>query len=343
MNYYNEIEPFAVKWLKNLIADGLIPEGDVDERSIKDVKGTDLKGYTQCHFFAGIGGWSRALELAGWDSTRPVWTGSCPCQSLSVAGLGKGHEDERHLWPEFARLICECEPSTVFGEQVASKLGREWLAGVRLDLEEMGYVVGAADLCAAGVGAPHIRQRLWWVADSNEGGRAGECRSRKERTTEYCDAGFWSNSIWWPCRDGKWRRVPGRLAIPEGQRLQEPGCTPEAPGGIGGISDTELQDEWRGIQGQRESDCKMEQQEQEQRFIRDGSSIQHAGYDRLEVEPDFQFIFNGVSEGMGLFSNADKENFPLSPGRENRVGILRGAGNAIVPQVAAQFIRAFMS
>ncbi|KKK66801.1 hypothetical protein LCGC14_2960470, partial [marine sediment metagenome] len=76
-----------------------------------------------------------------------------------------GHADERHLWPAFYDLIAECRPPVVLGEQVASKDGREWLAGVRADLEALGYAVGAADLCAACVGAPHIRQRLWWVAN----------------------------------------------------------------------------------------------------------------------------------------------------------------------------------
>jgi DNA (cytosine-5)-methyltransferase 1 len=164
--YYNEFEPFAAQWLRELMADGLIAQGEVDERSILDVRPADLRGYDQCHFFAGIGGWSYALRLAGWPDDRPVWTGSCPCQPLSSAGKQKGHADERHIWPAFYELIAECRPSTVFGEQVASKDGREWLAGVRADLEDARYAVGAADLCAAGVGAPHIRQRLFWVAQS---------------------------------------------------------------------------------------------------------------------------------------------------------------------------------
>jgi DNA (cytosine-5)-methyltransferase 1 len=157
------------QWLRELIADGLIAQGEVDERSILDVRPADLAGFDQCHFFAGIGGWSYALRLAGWPDDRPVWTGSCPCQPLSSAGKQKGHADERHIWPAFYELIAECRPSTVFGEQVASKDGREWLAGVRADLEDARYAVGAADLCAAGVGAPHIRQRLFWVADAQRG------------------------------------------------------------------------------------------------------------------------------------------------------------------------------
>ena len=164
--YYNEIEPYCAQWLRNLIGAGLIAPGEVDERSIVDVRGDDLRSFTQCHFFAGIAGWSYALRLAGWEDDRPVWTGSCPCQPLSSAGQRKGHADERHLWPAFHRLIAERRPATVFGEQVASKDGREWLAGVRADLEVLGYACGAADLCAAGVSAPHIRQRLFWMADS---------------------------------------------------------------------------------------------------------------------------------------------------------------------------------
>lgn len=152
----------------------LIAEGEVDERSITDVQPNDLRGFTQCHFFAGIGGWSYALRLAGWSDDRAVWTGSCPCQPLSCAGQRKGHADQRHLWPAFYRLIAECRPTACFGEQVASPDGREWLAGVRADLEALGYACGAADLCAAGVGAPHARQRIYWGANAMRTERWGD-------------------------------------------------------------------------------------------------------------------------------------------------------------------------
>jgi DNA (cytosine-5)-methyltransferase 1 len=166
--YYNEIDPFAAQWLRTLITQGHLPRGDVDERSIADVRPDDLRPYTQCHFFAGIGVWAYALRLAGWDDDRPVWTGSCPCQPFSAAGKGAGFADERHLWPAWFHLIEHAKPRgvPVFGEQVASKDGLAWLDLVHSDMEGADHTVRTIDLCAAGVGAPHIRQRLWFVADS---------------------------------------------------------------------------------------------------------------------------------------------------------------------------------
>lgn len=173
--YYNEIEPYAAQWLRNLIAKGLIADGEVDTRSIVDVSPDELRGFTQCHFFAGIGGWPHALRLAGWPDDRPVWTGSCPCQPFSVAGKGAGIDDPRHLWPHFHRLISAVRPPVVMGEQVAGAAGYGWLDGVRADLEREGYASRGVDLPALAVNAPHIRQRLYWVAcdmaHANEGGR----------------------------------------------------------------------------------------------------------------------------------------------------------------------------
>lgn len=245
--YYNEIDPFAAQWLRELIKAKLIADGVVDERSITEVEPSDLKGFNQCHFFAGIGVWSYALRKARWPDDRKVWTGSCPCQPFSTAGQGTGFDDERHLWPTFYKLIDECKPPIVFGEQVASKAGLEWIDLVQTDLEASDYSFGAADLCAAGVGAPHVRQRLYWVANSNGtqretvgvssgiqkdpnsiGWSSGSSELEKRLQSSGDSIGyikewsqknesFWGDSDWLFCRDGKWRSVePGTFPLADG-------------------------------------------------------------------------------------------------------------------------------
>lgn len=171
--YYNEIDPYAAQWLRNLIAAGHIAPGDVDERSITEVHPDDLRGYKQCHFFAGIGGWSYALRLAGWPDDRPVWTGSCPCQPFSSAarGRGAGFDSERHVWPDWKSLIVACKPCVIFGEQVASAV--DWLDVVCDDMEAMGYTVGAAVLPAASVGADHARARIYFTCHTNSLRKSG--------------------------------------------------------------------------------------------------------------------------------------------------------------------------
>lgn len=203
MNYYNEFDPHAAAWLQGLIDENLIPPGHVDTRSITEISPSDLHGYTQCHFFAGIGGWPLALQLAGVPATRPLWSGSCPCQPFSVAGEGKGIEDERHLWPVFFELIRACNPPLVFGEQVAGAavLGSSakpsqrsagkavqpvWLDGVFADLESAGYACGSAVMAACSVSAPHIRQRCWWgavrLADTEDPNGWRELESERARS-----------------------------------------------------------------------------------------------------------------------------------------------------------------
>ena len=256
--YYNEFDPFAAAWLRELIKDGLIAEGVVDERSITDVQPEDLKGFTQCHFFAGIGGWSLAARLAGWADDRPMWTGSPPCQPFSTAGKRKGQDDERHLWPVFFNLIRECRPSVVFGEQVAAAIRTGWFDDLQTDMEAEGYATAMAVLPACSVGAPHKRDRLWTVAElvanADNSGLPGHGRPRqkplqkgRQRALRHsAENSFWSGQRIY-CRDGKHRDIPTEPAL-----------------------------------------------------------------------------------------------FPLANGVSNRVGILRGAGNAIVPQVAAEVIGSYM-
>ena len=293
--YYNDTDPFVCDWLAELMRDGLISGGDIDRRSITDIDPTDLDGYARCHFFAGIGGWDLALQMAGWPDDIEVWTGSCPCQPFSSAGKRLGTDDERHLWPAFSALIAERRPATVFGEQVASSDGRAWLAGVFADLEAMGYRAAGADLCAAGVAAPHRRQRLWWVADtigesnggqSRDGVRKASSTSREARKRQRIGSHHWagggdSGGLGNTNRAG-FREHRGAVAVGPKQ------SSPELRGGIGHVR------------------C----EEPERTVLR-----------RAPAEPSL---------------------FPVAHGVSNRVGIMRGAGNAIVPQVAAEFVAAYM-
>ena len=183
--YYNENDPKTAAWLRELIKAKLIADGEVDTRSIVDVQSADLARFAQCHFFAGIGGWSYALRLAGWADDRAVWTGSCPCQPWSDAnvweGGGQGDADPRHLWPAWFQLIEVARPPVVFGEQVAAAVRRGWLDEVFGDLERVDYACGPIGLPASSVGADHGRRRIWWVADANgarwEGHQSVECVS----------------------------------------------------------------------------------------------------------------------------------------------------------------------
>ncbi len=215
--YYNEFNPIAASALRQLIKDGIIADGEVDTRSITEVTPNDVKGYTQCHFFAGIGGWSIALRRRGWDDNRPVWTGSCPCQPFSTAGSKKGKQDARHLWPIWFNIIKECRPTIVFGEQVEKAISYGWLDEVATHLENKEYAVAATILGADAVEGDHERRRLWFVAqspqydDTRESGKFQEAHERKasegqkERLSEFSGS---SGTKFVALDDGYRRRIP---------------------------------------------------------------------------------------------------------------------------------------
>lgn len=331
--YYNENNPQAAAWLRELIKAGHIADGDVDERSITEVDAVDVSGYTQCHFFAGIGGWSYALRLAGWPDDKPVWTGSCPCQPFSTAGKRRGFADERHLWPNFFRLISQCRPATVFGEQVASKDGLAWLDTVCADLERADYACGAVDTCASGFGAPHIRQRLYWVANTVNNGTGRKCG-----------------------------HGAGEKGTPQGGRaensgLAEAGNSGTAHGVAHADSDGCGSRQWNDTPARygnttsaKSNACRMADADNTRPQGRNGNAEcanQCApGQNCMVVRP-------GPTNGHwrdadwlycrdGKWRPVEPSTFPLAHGLPARVVRLRGYGNAIVPQVAAAFVSAFM-
>jgi DNA (cytosine-5)-methyltransferase 1 len=218
--YYNEFDPFAAAWLRELIKAGHIAPGDVDERSIVDVRPSDIAGYTQCHFFAGIGVWSHALRSDGWPDDRPVWTGSCPCQPFSRANTvygRRGRDDERHLWPHWKRLIEVVKPSIVFGEQVTDAIAGGWLDEVFDDMESLGYACAASALPALSVGAPQERLRLWFVCHSDEErqqgiGLAEAVDGKDARVGAWGEVAGTGN----PYRGKRWLTKPGLRLLADG-------------------------------------------------------------------------------------------------------------------------------
>lgn len=290
MNYYNEFDPFAAAWLRNLITDGLIPQGDVDDRDIRDVDPKDLKGYTQCHFFSGIAGWSLALQLAGWPDDRPVWTGSPPCQPFSAIGNQLGTEDERHLWPTFFNLVSECRPPVLFGEQVASAIGHGWLDDLCADLEAEGYAAGAVVLPACSVGALHKRDRIFFLADRY-------------------DARQQSGSRGWG-----------------GKGKPEEGYNTWRSGSLGAVGDAQ-RPRLEGHQGH-------EYRGDQPGWVKAKScgSIAEAGLQSVTC-----------LDGKRRLIPVESEIQPMVDGLPNHMDLIRGAGNAIVPQVAAEVIRAYMA
>ena len=322
MNYYNEIDPHAAAWLRNLISKNLIPAGVVDERSITKIKPDELKQYTQCHFFAGIGGWPLALDLAGWEPSRKVWTGSCPCQPFSSAGNQLGTADERHLWPAFANLIRECRPPVVFGEQVASKAGRGWLSGVLSDLENMGYAGAGADLCAAGVGAPHIRQRIYWggIKWGEPVVFASDCKCGCGE--DECEGDCGCDLVCARC-GGEYAECGCPGPTQEGYDYDERGGILYARG-LGNSEHAGLEGHGRAEDARKESGR-----------IGTGENRPSPAPSVSTPWDDYEAAYFAGGEARRIQRGA----LPLADGIPARVVKLRGYGNAIVPKLAAEFIR----
>lgn len=328
MNYYNDNDPTVCEWIRELIEEGLVPDGEVDCRSIEEVQPEDLRGFDQCHFFAGILGWPYALQLAGIPDDYELWTASCPCQPLSVAGKRRGEKDSRHLWPAFCRLIRECKPAIVFGEQVDSKDGLEWLAGISLDLEDGGYAVALASLNAAGVNAPHIRQRLYWMAVSSRIGRGGGSDGNASERSGQVQT------------EGRIALGNGRLGNSDRKQTDAPvarqsvSCERRLLGDGVAVTDNARS---QGRQGAILQECAR------QWAVGEGSTwhlCKDGKHRRIPKEPQTQSSILGVVDGLsgGVEPRGEESLFPLAEAQEARVMMLRGYGNAIVPQLAALFI-----
>ncbi|WP_415442275.1 DNA cytosine methyltransferase [Acetobacter okinawensis] len=404
--YYNEWDKPTAAWISALGAGCHLPSGHVDTRSIRDVRPSDLSEYDQCHFFAGIGGWPLALQLAGYGQL-PCWTGSPPCQPFSVAGQQRGSGDERHLAPVWLDLIKECRPPILFGEQVADAIRHGWLDDLFDALEECGYACGAAVLPACSVGAPHIRKRLFFgavrVADSVPAGRpewrsqSGERQAPRRRGISGMANSDQIQRRRWP--DSKECDADRTQAgWDESDRLSEPDMSVER------MADTERRASERHRYEVDGAPGSVQSASRKQRFwpaVGDDVTVERVAFSACEQHDrsgsigarwgaehsdsgaafrlahtddprpqrrpgmpecaDEQPIGPGSLESRstdphnsfwsgadwlgcrdGKFRPVEPGTQPLANGLPARVGRLRGYGNAIVPQVAAIFIKEFL-
>lgn len=359
--FYNEPDPYAAAWLRNLIAAGHIAPGIVDERPIQEIEAWELAGFVQCHFFAGIGVWSHALRRAGWPDDQPIWTGSCPCQPFSAAGQRKGISDERHLWPTWFKLIDQCKPPIVVGEQVASKDGLDWLDLVSTDLEASDYAFAAADLCAAGFSGAHLRQRLYFVGVADD--ESQRCDGIENSTGQRGWNGAENICATSGLADDDDARLEGRDRMPKCRDQ----CTAGALGMVGRLADAKC-DGWGQHQPGRQEDPRIavrgrgeisgnspnglehtdmsgqhgraSSREQSLRNIGDGANKISDSGDQRQIASrwlDADWLLCRNPTGEPSWRPVEPGTFPLAHGVATRVGKLRAYGNGLDAETATNF------
>ena len=359
--YYNEFDPNAAAWLRELIKNGLIADGEVDERSITDVQADELRGFTQHHFFAGIGGWSYALRIAGVPDSYPVWTASLPCQPFSAAGLGKGKGDERHLLPHFLELVRQCQPDRIFGEQVEGAIRHGWLDDLQTTMEAEDYTVGHCVLGAHSVNAPHQRQRLYWVANSMCGrqqgqGELGQSLHPAQDKNREVNRTVNVSNISDGDKSGRMgdtehnghlaSEIKGSNGAPVLSIEERTDSTSESKGtgssriisSVIGMGDAESNKEHtepeRGLHPESGN-------ERDSSLFADIEWLYCRDNKYRPIKSGLKPLVDGIPRGM-VRSGDNGEPINANETQEARSMRLKGYGNAIVPQVAATFIKAFM-
>jgi len=257
--------------------------------------------------------------------TVDLLTGGFPCQPYSLAGERRGNEDDRALWPQMLRVISEARPAWVLGENVPGIITLA-LDGVLADLEAQGYACETLCIPACGVDAWHRRERVWIVAHADKGdcgtGRHGwqypagqgphnESARPDEGAEPMADTTGGEN-------DGRERRD-----VAEASGCGRRGNASADSGG----QDVALSD---GINGRSGTGRK------------NGAETRHAG----QAIPDTG-RGNGEGPGAVICGRSESARWITEPdvgrvahGIPNRVDRLKGLGNAIVPQVAAEIIAA---
>jgi DNA (cytosine-5)-methyltransferase 1 len=298
--------------------------GVVDRRSIDDVQPEDLRGFVHCHFFAGIGGWALAAELARWPADLPLWTASCPCQPFSGAGRREGVNDPRHKWPSLYRLVRACRPPRLVGEQVARKDGYGWLDGVRADLGRENYASRGLDITASAMDSPQERQRVWWAALDVAGG-AGERRGEQQ-----------------PIRGPEGRTAPAGHDARERRRRWASALGSTEGGRLAlGQQQDRLGRDAAGRRDAPRADVPNGSWWADHRWI-----DCHDGKARRIAEPGSPLLVTGISGQVAVLRTGEIVRAEEAEGQEvrwvKRVAAWKGLGNAINPLLGAQVLGALL-
>jgi len=332
--------------------------------------------------FSGIGGFDLAAEWMGWENIfhcewhefgqqilKHYWpkaisyeditktdfsihrgkidilTGGFPCQPYSSAGKRLGKEDDRHLWPEMLRAIREIAPKYVVGENVFGLLS--WNGGlvfneVQADLEAEGYEVQPCVLPAASVGAPHRRDRIWFIAYSKS--KQSEWLQSKQREPGEKKQKQFGGS---DCRMGHGintntndNRTLGNSRENEGEskreRLQERNEVQQLkePNTIRPENTEVSTDTCNERLQRRKLNGTLDKKAKKQREQPSGSATERHQITDWEQWPTQSPICSGND---GVSNQLDGITFP-----KWRQESIKGYGNAIVPQVAYQIFKALM-
>ena len=250
-------------------------------------------------------------EIIKEHGTIDIVVGGFPCQPFSIAGARKGTDDNRHLWPEMFRIIKELKPRWVIGENVRGIVSIQngmVFENVCTDLEGEGYEVRAFNIPAAGVGAPHKRERIWIVANSRctlrqgselEGENANE--SKQENADQYQRSSSTSTDN-----------------VADTYTRLSNGSVEEVQSGRQTFDTSSQRTDVAYTYSQRQQEqCGTESVQKEgNKSQRSSSQARHTGW---ESEPDVGRVAHGLS---------------------GRVHRLKALGNSIVPKIAEEIGRA---
>jgi DNA (cytosine-5)-methyltransferase 1 len=285
----------------------------------------------------------KKTDFKKWAGQIYILTNSFPCQPFSVAGKRKGTDDNRYLWEESLRAICEVQPEWAVSENVPGLI--TWSKGmvfdkVQADLEDAGYEVIPFVLPAASVNAPHKRERIWFVAHAiNSGYRTKRGQNGKEDGISGINRTTLCTRV--PIGADSGITADTRLLGSKGTRQQATGTKQCSERNASNTTSRESgQSEagnWRESFITRSKEVNdadfnepgLEGTDSERNASTRGWIMQHPGFDRFPTESPL------CSRDDGISTRLDGITFP-----KWRNESIKAYGNAIVPQVALQILKA---